>query len=261
MRAISIEFHEKLFTDEKKDATSMTDLDIERYEKAYRCLKKWTKCKLFHEQDTIERLIVPILQSIGWNVDAEEKPQLIRGNRDHKSDHRNFDLNIYKDIEHRNLSIAIECKKVDESFEFPESELNKLNKSTKRARRPNGEKGKKDVSEFHGLGQLLRDYLNKIQFGRVKSGERIMNGRTVAVWTNGCQWVVVRDKEEANAFNSRIKNVPNELVGYVAPDSQLQFVFAVYSLFDPNGRFDKNEYNQLLEELSPDVFFNAAYEG
>ena len=49
-----IEFREKCFA--KKGGPVINNKGIENYEKAYRYLKKWTECKVLHEQDTIERL-------------------------------------------------------------------------------------------------------------------------------------------------------------------------------------------------------------
>ena len=243
----------------------MTEQEIKKHETVCRSLMEWTGNELLHEQDTIEHLIVPILRSVGWDVDCVAKPQLVRGNRDNKSDHRSFDLNIYKDIDGLNLTIAIECKKITVDFLSPECEVESLlYGNSDVCERSKDKSKKKDVSDLPGLGQLLRDYLDEMKFGRVKSGAKVLCGQTVAVWTNGRTWVLVRGEEDSADFKcspDRISVVPVELVSYVAPCSQLRFALAVFTLFDQAGNFDKNEYDQLAEELNPSGFLNAPFGG
>lgn len=141
----------------------MNTLDIADRDSVKRFLKLaqdlWNGAATFHESDTVERLVVPVLEALGWNIDSIAPKSLVRGNRAN-SGHRLFDLNLYAD---NHLCVALECKAISQGY--------KSNDCTSSPK----------ISDQSSSKQLLsyctRDYGFETDF-------------TIPVWTNGRLWVI-----------------------------------------------------------------------
>jgi hypothetical protein len=196
--------------------------------------KELLKESNMYEQDTIERLVVPVLWHLGWKVDGVAYSQLVRGNRDTQSYHRNFDLNLYKDRQSNSLSIGIECKVVSKNVPmdlFPIS-----NEKT-------------SSSNLNGINQIISDYFNE-KFSDVKYGY------TAAVWTNGRTWIVIRkDFEQDNCVE-----VPPSCVEVRCGNriENPQLYYRKFELFDSDGNIIDGTLMKLKAEIGEHNFRNCA---
>ncbi len=118
----------------------------------------------FDEPDTIERLVVPVLEIAGWPVNDLNPMYLRRGNRDNRSSQRVFDLQLHADGRADPL-IVIECKKLSSTI-FLEGKGASCNT--------------KDQYDF--VRQLRNDCLNP-RFSCRRS-------LTTPVLTNGEHWII-----------------------------------------------------------------------
>ncbi|MCG6534388.1 MAG: hypothetical protein L7F78_06775 [Syntrophales bacterium LBB04] len=71
----------------------------------------------FDEQDTVERIIVPVIELAGWDIDSINPFYLRRKNTDNKSDHRRFDLELYT-FDNEKPKFVFECKSIKVNFQL-----------------------------------------------------------------------------------------------------------------------------------------------
>ena len=166
----------------------MNQLDISDRNSVERFLKLaqdlWNGGATFHELDTVERLVVPVLATLGWDVDSIDPKILVRGNRANRGP-RLFDLNLYSG---GRLCVALECKAIAHGYKSHDTSSNKS-------------------SDQSSSSQLLSYCTHDYGFE---------TGVTIPVWTNGRLWVkysVVGDmreqmdavREECRCINRRRK--------------------------------------------------------
>ena len=207
-----------------------------------------TTSNLFFEQDTIERLIVPTLRYLGWNVDGVSCGQMVRGNRDNRSNHRPFDLNLYKDLSSGFLSVGIECKDVAKDFPclFDEPSVSDI-----------ANNASVSSSNLPGLLQVVNDYLSdKYGIGNVNS--KVKYGYTVIVWTNWRTWVVIRN-EFANVSNDPpVEAIPLDAIKFNGHHQGVRLQFRRFNLFDSNS-VNVSMMRALKSEIGEEYFRNAPY--
>lgn len=222
---------------------------LQDLEQACMELLPMTKNKVFHEQDTIERLIVPTLRYLGWNVDGISEGQLVRGSRDMRSSCRNFDLNLYKDIGSGCLSVGIECKPV--SKEVPKVLF------------PRSKKTNVQSSDLPGIFQVVVDYFSTA-FGVFNRAKGVKYGYTAAIWTNGRSWIVLRKQFEACIHGCGVDEVPDFVIKNVCAieDERLADVHLYYrrfDVFDSDGRINSAAIRALKKEIGEASFRNAPH--
>ncbi len=66
-----------------------------------------------YEPDTIERLIIPVINIAGWDVDSINPMYLKRGNQNTKGSARRFDIELYCPQEMSNPRFVFECKRLN----------------------------------------------------------------------------------------------------------------------------------------------------
>ena len=127
------------------------------------CADIWKHKSEYQELDTIERIIIPVLAALGWNVgiDSSDPVVLLRGNRSNKGKKR-FDLSFY---DNGILRIALECKAISASFKT--KDYFKTGK----------------LSDLSSVKQLI---------GYCTSEYGFAERQTIPVWTNGKLWVVFK---------------------------------------------------------------------
>ena len=122
--------------------------------------------KLIHENDTIERFIVPIIRVAEWDVDSINPLILRRGNQDRTSNHRRFDIELYSPLNDVPRFI-FECKRLSDNI-ILEGKGDSRNRE--------------DGSDF--VRQLKNDCLS-VNFC-------FKHGWTIPILTNGEKWVVFK---------------------------------------------------------------------
>lgn len=121
----------------------------------------------FYEPDTTERLVVPVLSILGWDVDTLTPPQLIRGNRDNRSASRLFDVQLHVSGSHC-PAVVLECKSLGDQIVV-------------QGRAASDNSHKKAFARELRNNCLSEDY-------------SFRQGYTVPVLTNGRQWYLFTDK-------------------------------------------------------------------
>lgn len=201
------------------------------------CAGQLQQEECYCEQDTIERVIVPILRLIGVEVDKISPIVLVRGNRAWGRS-KKFDLNVYRDGE---LKIAIECKELGRSpmpatasrqemwrprftfkgrnrsyvFYYDQSELYRApnvgrENWTFERFDPTKMKIFAEYNKRKGDVQFVRRFLsgfhNVNQDGITQlwrdcnSISEFKMGSTIPIWTNGLVWLVFPDKGFADVI-------------------------------------------------------------
>lgn len=174
----------------------------------------------FHELDTIERLIVPVLVLAGWDTDCITPMELVRGNRSNRGKRRRFDLQVFASTK-TTPRIAIECKHVNAPIEW------------------NGYGWREtDAKDF------LRQIRNDCSSGRFPYEA----GWTIPVVTNGKRWILLTD-----AFIQT-----QGMNGGIVEQSKSQFILADGCLCDADfaetvmARLTKESANQSVDHyVSP----------
>ena len=205
------------------------------------------KKNFFFEQDTIERLIVPTLRYLGWNVDGISCGQMVRGNRDNRSNHRPFDLNLYKELSSGALAIGIECKNVVEEFPDPFSE----------ASAPEVVNSGISSSNLPGLFQVVNDYLSD-KFGIGNANSRLKHGYTAVVWTNWRTWVVVRNEFANVSYKPPVEDLSLNRFRLPSHYSDIHLQFRRFKLFD-SSRINVSILSALKLEIGEACFRNTPY--
>lgn len=192
----------------------------------------------FKELDTIERIIVPLLEIMGWPIIGFAKERcVIRGDRTHNvgdGGRRRFDLNLHKNSADKRTAVAIECKPVNAKLNIPNDGVE---------RNQNATAGNKS-----SLGQLL-DQLFDPAFGIEDTCSGVTRDYTIGVWTNGGTWVVVKRGDQGGEWESvpaglfPTKHVPNE--GFPV------MMYRVFMVFD-GGSLDTNSFAALATEIGFD---------
>lgn len=118
----------------------------------------------FHELDTIERLVVPVLALADWNIDLLEPMLLQRGNSDRRSEHRRFDLQLFKP-ENPAPRIVIECKEVRTQLNW----------------------------EGYGWSKRQTDHLRQLRVYCNNGSFKFLQGWTQPILTNGDRWIIVSE--------------------------------------------------------------------
>ena len=120
--------------------------------------------EIFDELDTIERLIVLVISLVGWQVDSITPMYLQRGNRDNRSSHRRFDLELYLS-QKESPRFVFECKSLN-------SPIKLLGK------------GAPSNTSDHS------DYVRQLRNDCLSNNFSYKLNWTSAVLTNGEQWVI-----------------------------------------------------------------------
>ena len=226
---------------------SAKDDNILALEKVCNELLPATRGNLFFEQDTIERLIVPTLRYLGWNVDGVTSGQMVRGNRDNRSCHRPFDLNLFKELSSGSLSVGIECKDVAQEFPDPFGETSVSD----------ADDSGMSSSNLPGIFQVVNDYLSD-KSGIGNANSRVKHGYTAIVWTNWRTWVVVRNEFANVTSNPPVEDLPMNMIKPPGSYSDIHLQFRRFNLFDSN-HVNASMLRALKSEIGEACFRNTPY--
>jgi len=130
----------------------------------------------FDEQDTVERIIVPVIKLSGWDIDSIDPFYLHRKNADTLSNHRRFDLELHCPCK-QNPKFVFECKSIRDNIRL-------IGKGASNNRN--------DGSDFV---RQLRNYC-------LNGNHSFEPDWSVPILTNGCNWVIFTstftDKDRKN---------------------------------------------------------------
>lgn len=122
--------------------------------------------KVIHENDTIERFILPIIRVAEWDVDSINPLILRRGNQDRTSRHRRFDIELYSPLNDAPRFI-FECKRLSDNILL---------------------EGKGDARNREDGSDFVRQLKNDCLSGNFC----FKHDWTIPILTNGEKWVIFK---------------------------------------------------------------------
>jgi len=118
----------------------------------------------FDEQDTVERIIVPIIKLSGWDIDSIHPFYLRRKNADTRSAHRRFDIELHIPGKY-NPKFVFECKSIRDNIRLI------------------GKGASNNTNDDSDFARQTRNYC-------LDGNHSFEPGWSVPILTNGCNWVI-----------------------------------------------------------------------
>ncbi|MFH1674451.1 MAG: hypothetical protein ABIF87_13625 [Pseudomonadota bacterium] len=127
-------------------------------------IAKAKKTPNFDEQDTVERLIVPVIQLSGWDIDSIDPFYLRRKKADTRSYRQRFDLELHIPG-YEKPKFVFECKAIYENIQLI------------------GKGASNNTNDASDFVRQLRNYC--------LDGKHLFEQNwSVPIFTNGCGWVI-----------------------------------------------------------------------
>jgi len=130
----------------------------------------------FDEQDTVERIIVPVIKLSGWDIDSIDPFYLRRKNADTRSAHRRFDIELHFP-DKQNPKFVFECKSIKDNIRLI------------------GKGASNNINDDSDFVRQLRNYC-------LDGNHSFEPDWSIPILTNGCNWVIFTstftDKDRKN---------------------------------------------------------------
>ena len=123
-----------------------------------------TRIRSFYEQDTVERIVVPVIKLAGWDVDSIDPFYLRRKDTATRGHRRRFDLELHIP-DHDKPKYVFECKSIKSNIQLI------------------GKGASKNIDDDSDFARQLRNYC-------LDGNHLFEQNWSVPILTNGREWVV-----------------------------------------------------------------------